>query len=89
MTGYSLSRLAPGSYDVLLNGEIIASLARNGQGSDSTWSVELLVDLPADERPAPFTRLEHRFATLEDARQWLGAPAAGVETGDLAGDPAS
>ena len=89
MTGYSLSRLAPGSYDVLLNGEIIASLARNGQGGDSTWSVELLVDLPPDERPAPFTRLEHRFATLEDARQWLGAPAAGAEADDLAGDPAS
>ena len=80
MTRYTLSRLAPGSYDVLLDGEIIASLARNGQGSDSTWSVELLVDLPPDERPGPFTRLEHRFATLEDARQWLGAPATGAET---------
>ncbi len=84
MTGYKLSRLAPGSYDVLMNGEIIASLARNGQGGDSTWSVELLVDLPPDERPVPFTRLEHRFATLEDARQWLGAPADGAATDDLA-----
>jgi hypothetical protein len=80
MTGYKLSRLAPGSYDVLLDGEIIASLARNGQGSDSTWSVELLMDMPPDERPVPFTRLEHRFATLEAARQWLGVPAAGDET---------
>jgi hypothetical protein len=89
MTGYKLSRLAPGSYDVLLNGEIIASLARNGQGSDSTWSVELLVDLPPDERRAPFTRLEHRFATLEDARQWLGAPAAGAETEGAVGSSTS
>ena len=87
MTGYKLSRLAPGSYDVLLDGEIIASLARNGQGSDSTWSVELLVDLPPDERPAPFTRLEHRFATLENAREWLGAPAATDDTEGPAGGP--
>jgi hypothetical protein len=85
MTGYTLSRLAPGSYDVLLNGVIIASLARNGRTSDASWSAELLVDLPPDERPVPFTRLEHRFATLEDARQWLGSPLAGIETDDLAG----
>ena len=81
---YKLSRLAPGSYDVLLNGVIIASLARNGQDSSATWSAELLVDLPPSERPDPFTRLEHRFPTLEDARRWLGAPIAGAGMDDPA-----
>ncbi len=70
---YRLSRLAPGSYDVLLNGVIIASLVRNGLSDDETWTAELLVDLPPEERPAPFTEPEHTFASLDEARQWLGA----------------
>ncbi len=69
---YTLSRLAPGSYDVVLNGIIIASLVRGGQTSDATWTAELLVDLPQGERPEPFTDLEHQFASLEEARTWLG-----------------
>lgn len=72
MVNYRLSRLAPGSYDVLLNGEIIASLARNGRHSDSTWSAELLSDLPVGEMPAPFVEPEHTFKSLEEARNWLG-----------------
>ena len=71
---YRLTRLAPGSYDVLLNGVIIASLVRTGPSDSATWSVELLMDLPPHERPAPFTQQEHTFASLDDARQWLGAP---------------
>ncbi len=70
---YRLSRLAPGSYDVLLNGVIIASLVRNGLSEDAPWTAELLVDLPPEERPAPFTQPEHTFASLDEARQWLGA----------------
>ena len=68
---YKLSRLAPGSYDVLLNGVIIASLVRSGDTDNATWTAELLVDLSAGERPAPFTEVEHTFGSLE-ARQWLG-----------------
>ena len=64
---YTLVRLAPGSYDVLLNGTIIASLARNGWNSQSIWSAELLEDLPPGKRPQPFTEVEHRFATFEEA----------------------
>ena len=71
---YTLSRLAPGSYDVLLDGEIIASLARNGPSDRATWSVELLNDVPASEMPAPFVEPEHTFKSLEEARNWLGAP---------------
>ena len=35
---YTLSRLAPGSYDVLLDGVIIASLVRTGETNRATWT---------------------------------------------------
>jgi hypothetical protein len=46
MMVYTLERLAPGSYDVVLDGTIVASLVRSGQTSDATWTVELLEDMP-------------------------------------------
>ncbi len=69
---YRLVRLAPGSYDVLLNGIIIAGLVRSGSTCDASWTAELLLDLPPQERPAPFTGLDHSFTSLEEARAWLG-----------------
>jgi hypothetical protein len=69
---YKLSRLALGSYDVVLNGVIIASLVRSGQTHEATWTAELLLDLPPEERPAPFTEPEHAFGSLEEAQRWLG-----------------
>ena len=72
---YTLSRLAPGSYDVLLDGAIIASLVRSGDRHNATWTVELLVDLPPEKRPAPFTETEHTFGSLEEAQKWLGGAA--------------
>jgi hypothetical protein len=69
---YRLSRLAPGSYDVVLNGVIIASLVRSGATYDATWTAELLVDLPPEEMPTPFTETEHTFDSLEEAQNWLG-----------------
>jgi hypothetical protein len=77
---YRLSRLAPGSYDVLLNGAIIASLVRSGTSENAIWTAELLVDLPPGERPAPFTEPEHSFASLKDAQEWLGITETGEET---------
>ena len=74
MTGYKLVQLAPGSYDVLLNGTVIASLARNGWDSKSIWAAELLEDLPPGQRPEPFIEVEHPVATSEEARAWLGNP---------------
>ncbi len=71
---YTLSRLAPGSYDVLLDGVIIASLVRIGEASSATWTAEILTDAPSWKRPAPFIELEHAFGSLEEARQWLGNP---------------
>lgn len=69
---YRLLRLAPGSYDILLNGVVIASLVRSGGTNHATWTAELLEDFPPGERPAPFMELEHTFASLEEARVWLG-----------------
>ena len=69
---YSLVRLAPGSYDVLRDGVVIAGVVRSGQTSDATWTVELLQDLPPQERPAPFMHIEHSFALLDGAKAWLG-----------------
>ena len=71
---YSLSRLAPGSYDVLLDGVIVASLVGCGSSDNTKWTAELLADGPSWKRPAPFTAPEHSFSSLGEARQWLGNP---------------
>ena len=68
---YALSHLAPGSYDVVLDGRVVASLVRSGQTSDATWTAELPEDVPQEHRPAPFTQQEHAFSSLEEARAWL------------------
>lgn len=69
---YTLSRLAPGSYDVLLDGVIIASLVRSGETNRATWTAELLMDVHPRRRPAPFTATEHTLGSLEEAQKWLG-----------------
>jgi hypothetical protein len=69
---YNLVWLASGSYDILLSGVIIASLVRSGKPDNATWTAELLEDLPPEERPAPFTEIEHTFGSLEEAQTWLG-----------------
>jgi hypothetical protein len=76
---YRLLKLAPGSYDVLLNGVIIASLVRYQSPTkrDTTWTAELLVDLAPEEMPEPFTAPEHTFSSLEEASLWLGASIPG------------
>jgi hypothetical protein len=69
---YQLIQLAPGSYDLLLDGEIIGSVVRSGSRSgDATWTAELLEDGPMETRPTPFTQVEHTFGTLEDVCAWL------------------
>ena len=80
---YTLLRLAPGSYDVLLDGVIVASLVRNGRADRATtWTVELLEDVHPRRRPAPFTESEHSFGSLEEAQKWLG----GAEICDAGGE---
>jgi hypothetical protein len=75
---YSLTQLAPGAYDLLLNGEIIGSVVRNGSRQPYTWTAELLEDLPQGKRPAPFKDIEHDFPTLEELCTWLGDPQVKV-----------
>ena len=77
---YTLSRLAPGSYDVLL--VIVASLVRSGTTSNATWTAEFLVDVHPRRRPAPCTKTEHTFSSLEDAQNWLD----GTKIEDSSGD---
>jgi hypothetical protein len=71
---YSLIQLAPGAYDLLLHGEVVGSVVRTTSFQPYTWTAELLEDVPPSRRPAPFTELEHVFASLEDLCDWLGAP---------------
>ena len=47
-------------------------LVRNNLDQPATWTVELLMDLPAHLMPPPFTVSEHHFASLEEACKWLG-----------------
>ena len=81
---YSLIQLAPGAFDLLLNGEVVASVVRNGSYKPYSWTAELLEDLSPDQRPAPFTTIEHVFASLEDLCAWLGDPE--VKTNNRHGD---
>ncbi|AWN44882.1 hypothetical protein DK389_30255 [Methylobacterium durans] len=74
----TLHCLAAGSYDLVLDGEIVASVVRDiSAGGDLRgWRTEPLKDtLPF---PAPFTKPVHASRTLEAAAAWLdGAEIAG------------
>jgi hypothetical protein len=39
---YSLIQLAPGAYDLVLDGEVMGSVVRNGSRQPYTWTAELL-----------------------------------------------
>lgn len=75
---YTLTRLAPGSYDVDLDGSIIASLVHEpGRGRAlSKWHIELLGATPRVKRPAPFSDQTHTFSSFEEAADWLGVKEA-------------
>ena len=47
---YRLIQLAPGAYDLLLNGEVMGSVVRNGSLQPYTWTAELLEDVPRSRR---------------------------------------
>ena len=78
---YSVEQLAPGSYDVLLNGSPVAALVRevDRSGKKRGWSVELLDETPTADRPAPFTVQSHAFETHAAALEWLGIHEAREE----------
>jgi len=72
---YRVRKLAAGSYDLILDGVILAGLVRNDIDHPATWTAELLVDFPAHLMPPPFTASEHHFPSLEEACKWLGLSA--------------
>ena len=70
---YTVEQLAPGSYDVLLDGEAVASLvSETNRALRTSWLVELLTDPERAKPPAPFTKGSHRFDSLGAACDWLG-----------------
>lgn len=68
---YTLHKLAPGSYDLKLDGALIGDVVKNGPRA-ATWSAELLNDLPPEAMPPPFKQAEHRFPTFNAVLSWLG-----------------
>ena len=68
----TLQRLAAGSYDLLLDGDIVGSVVRglSKSGDVLDWCAELLESAPP--WPAPFSQEAHRFDTLEATVAWLG-----------------
>jgi hypothetical protein len=52
---YSLTQLAPGAYDLLLNGEVMGSVVRHSSRQPYTWTAELLED-PARSPAGPVPR---------------------------------
>ena len=79
---YTVQQLAAGSYDVLLDGALVAALVREVDRSDMAreWLVELLDETPSAERPAPFTAQQHAFTTRAAALEWLGIQEADATT---------
>ena len=72
---YTLIQLAPGSYDLLLDGSIIGAVVRGGTKISPIWIAELLPEERPAQRPDPFTELEHEFTSFQDLRRWLGNPS--------------
>jgi hypothetical protein len=79
---YTIEQLAPCSYDVLRDGAVMAGLVRSVllNGPSDTWQVELLDELAASERPAPFMAQRHVFKSRSAALEWLGIQAEDATT---------
>ncbi|MGT2479559.1 hypothetical protein ACU4GR_13260 [Methylobacterium oryzae CBMB20] len=77
---YTVEQLAPGSYDVLLNGVVIAALVRvaSRSGPSDIWQIELLDEMPAAERPTPFTSQWRTFQSRPATMEWLGIHKEGI-----------
>jgi hypothetical protein len=71
---YRLIQLAPGSYDLLLDDMIVASVVRSSSRKPVIWTAELLEDTPSSHRPAPFTKAERDFASFSELCAWLDTP---------------
>jgi hypothetical protein len=81
---YRLSKLASGSYDVLLNGIIIASLVRNGSTSNAPWTAELLIDIPQRRCQSLSPRQSHTSAARRGA-DLVGSPDSSLRNEGIGG----
>ena len=70
---YRLIRLAPGGYDLEIDGAVIASVVRDGSHGHHAvrWVLAELLD-DAGPRPAPFVESVHEFGSFDEAAAWLG-----------------
>ncbi|MCJ2107213.1 hypothetical protein MKK70_17850 [Methylobacterium sp. E-041] len=70
---YTLKRLAPGSFNLILDGQVVGSLVRDvsRDGHEGDWTAEPLADSPPFL--APFTSETHKFTNLKAAADWLDA----------------
>ena len=57
---YTLHKLAPGSYDLKLDGDLIGGVVKNGPRA-ATWTAELLNDVPSEALPALSRKPNTRF----------------------------
>jgi hypothetical protein len=48
-------------------------------GPSDTWQIELLDEMPAAERPEPFTSQRHFFKSRPAALEWLSIREADAE----------
>lgn len=69
--GYTVVKLAYGSYDVLLDGNPVASLTRDIDFSEDGWRIDLLVDTSPAECPLPFNGQSRTFSSYQAALDWL------------------
>lgn len=76
MTGragvYTVKELAPGSFDVLLDGSLIAALTHSIDGLGGGWRIDLLSEISPSECPPPFESQSHIFVSQQAALEWLG-----------------
>ncbi len=76
MTGragiYTVKELAPGSFDVLLDGSLVAALTRGIDGLGDGWRIDLLSETPQSVYPPPFEAQSHVFVSQRAALDWLG-----------------
>ncbi|MCJ2054166.1 hypothetical protein [Methylobacterium sp. J-070] len=61
---------------MLRDGVVMAALVRliSSSGLSDMWQIELLDEMPAAQRPAPFTSQWRTFGSRPAALEWLGIP---------------
>jgi hypothetical protein len=75
---YSVEQLAPGSYDVLLDGALVAAFVHGINGLDDGWRIDPLDEALSSDRTPLFSSQSHTFRSLPAALDWLGIRERGI-----------